>query len=222
MADLTDDQHTRLRELLNRGTPTPWDASYVRQAVRHIARNCPEIEGHDEEFVWDRYTDGNLIVEGINALPALLDENDRLRERIADLEQDNEGLQRTLAENDRLRRENDDLHDDVLRAITERNEVARLAAAEIHPGPDGEDDQIRRELIQNWMDEGRDGAESWQTSWEKAARERTGARDALATLTETVRAEADAIEAIDHDRPDALAQFADRLHQACARAGGQD
>lgn len=225
---LTDDQHTRLRELHERaeaaatedGTATEEDYAY-----------------------WDA---------AAGALPALLDEIDRLGDRVADLELDNEGLQRTLAENDRLqrharigddelRRERDQAEDerDRLReenaelqalfdlqwtrmgeaveawraadpdnresvipdlgelltwlldrvrcALDERDAVARAAASEIHPGPDGADDDIRRELIARWMDDGSDDATGWRDEYLRATTLYASTDVRLRGLIEAVR-----------------------------------
>lgn len=62
-----------LRYLQAKATPSPWDAEYVRRAVRHIARNCDFVDGDDKEFGWDRYNDAPLISATISALPVLLD-----------------------------------------------------------------------------------------------------------------------------------------------------
>lgn len=51
--------------------------------------------------------------------------------------------------------QNDLLHDDNLRLLTERNEVARRIAAEFIPGPDGQDDIDRQKLVDEWLEEGR-------------------------------------------------------------------
>jgi hypothetical protein len=61
-----------LRRLLAKATPLPWDERYVREAVRHVARNCDYIGGDDPDFGWDRYDDAPLITAAINALPELL------------------------------------------------------------------------------------------------------------------------------------------------------
>jgi len=78
--------------------------------------------------------------------------------------------------------ENAKLWADLTRAISERNAVAEAAAAHVHPGPDHEDERIRQELIAGWMDRGRDDADSWRQSWEKAARERNELRAEIERL----------------------------------------
>lgn len=74
-------------------TPGPWDRAYVRQAVRHIARNCDEIEGDDPDFAWDRYEDAAAIA----ALPDWIAEADRLRRERDEARAEVEGLRANLA-----------------------------------------------------------------------------------------------------------------------------
>ena len=67
-----------IRALLARtepATPGPWDEKYVREAVRHIVRNCDFIDSEDENWPgWDRYADAGAIA----ALPELREACERL------------------------------------------------------------------------------------------------------------------------------------------------
>jgi hypothetical protein len=50
-----------LKKLPRPITPPPWDVEYVREAVRHIVRNCRDIGATDSDFSWDRYDDADAI-----------------------------------------------------------------------------------------------------------------------------------------------------------------
>lgn len=72
--------------LAEKATPGPWDEQYVYDAVRHIARNCRDINlgGEDCEFAWDRYEDSPLIAHAgthyATVARALLAAHERERE----------------------------------------------------------------------------------------------------------------------------------------------
>lgn len=74
-----------------------------------------------------------------NELAAAVAERDTARAALKDAEQQNELLE-----------------GDVLRFLRQRNAALERAAAHFHPGPDGADDIIRRELVREWVDEGHD------------------------------------------------------------------
>lgn len=66
-----------------------------------------------------------------------------------------------VAEIDRLRAieaELDQTQDDLVYALHTRNLVLERAAAEVLPGPDGQDDIDRRALIERWVNEAHDEA----------------------------------------------------------------
>lgn len=83
-------------ELGEKATKGPWDAYYVHDAVRHIARNCRDmwLGGEDCTFRWDRNNDADLIAHAgthyatvSRALIAQADEATALRARVAELEE---------------------------------------------------------------------------------------------------------------------------------------
>lgn len=57
------------------------------------------------------------------------------------------------AELSRLRQEVETLEDDLLRAVQVRGHALRIAAAELLPGPDGQDYIDREKLIATWVDD---------------------------------------------------------------------
>ena len=110
-------------------------------------------------------------------------------------------LKAAIAEIERLRSrceaaeaQNELLEEDVLRFLRQRNAALERAAAEIHPGPDGADDIIRREMVREWVDEGHDRVDEEDrqrlTAIQRmiAAEVRAGIADELAAALEAVRA----------------------------------
>lgn len=87
MTETTPERRAELRKLLTGATPLPWRAEYSgptgpvvmddssASAYDHVAR-CPHL--------WAR--DADLIADGINALPALLDALDAAEARAQDAE----------------------------------------------------------------------------------------------------------------------------------------
>lgn len=84
MVKYTEELHNRLRELHQNASPTPWDTSTTgRQA---------EIVDEDDDLVLElgyapsmdvqMKNDALLVVETINVLPALLDEIERLQNKL--------------------------------------------------------------------------------------------------------------------------------------------
>lgn len=47
-------------------------------------------------------------------------------------------------------------HDDVLTAWRVRNAALAVAASFVHPGPDWEDEQARKRLVEEWVGDGHD------------------------------------------------------------------
>lgn len=79
-------------------------------------------------------------------------------------------------------------------AVVERNEVAEAAACAFHTGPDAADDEIRRDLIRQWVDAGREAAEGWREQYHAAAMKVARAVTRRDELIETVRDLADNID----------------------------
>ncbi|CAB4140050.1 hypothetical protein UFOVP407_14 [uncultured Caudovirales phage] len=83
---------SELRELLAKATPGPWS---VRQFSHDPARNLDtvKIEAVQRRVLGslDR-ADGELIAAAVNALPALLDELDRLRAEVERLRNQSDGV----------------------------------------------------------------------------------------------------------------------------------
>ena len=88
--------------------------------------------------------------------------------------------------------QNELLEEDALRFLRQRNAALERAAADIHPGPDGADDIIRREMVREWVDEGHDRVDEEDrqrlTAIQRmiAAEARCGAAEAA--LTDLLRA----------------------------------
>src|SRR5690606_34237945 len=78
---------------------------------------------------------------------------------------------------------------DIAHLLDVRNRVLRIAAAEVLPGPDGQDELARERLIQRWLDEARDETElarpalyEAQFRAVRAEAERDALREALGRL----------------------------------------
>ncbi len=164
-----DERTSRTHAAAAEAPATPIDTERLRALLAAGPFDWNTVDGINSAFGHDSFKRIGAICELLEAVPALLDEVARLSV------------------------ERDELWDDVLRALTERNEVAERAASEFAPGPDGQDHIDRQALIQRWLDDGRDGAETWRTSWQKAAEravtagaERDTLRTALAGLFDLV------------------------------------
>lgn len=63
-------------------------------------------------------------------------------------------------------RQNDELHDDLIRTMNERREIALAVCAEFMPGPDGQDDidraRVVDRIIAEGFDSGRDAVDSYR------------------------------------------------------------
>ena len=73
-----------IRARAQSGTPGPWPEDYVREAVRHIARNCDFIGSDtDEDFGWDRYNDADFIAHSKTDVVRLIETLERYRDALA-------------------------------------------------------------------------------------------------------------------------------------------
>lgn len=76
----------RLRALLERATPGPWSA--VRRSILRHVDGEPDMVATASGGSDDAAADAALIVAAVNALPALCDEVDRLRDELRDARAD--------------------------------------------------------------------------------------------------------------------------------------
>jgi chromosome segregation ATPase len=101
-------------------------------------------ERHDH---WDWSDHQDLHSRAADAIAGLLADKQHLQAAVARLDE-------ALLERDDARAEVETLEDDLLRVLRVRNEALLAAAAELHPGPDGQDYLDRERLIREWVDEG--------------------------------------------------------------------
>jgi hypothetical protein len=99
----------------------------------------------EERGVYAAPSGGDLYLYAAGAADTFLAERDRARSLACRLEEENEAL-----------------HDDLARTLELRNLALRIAAAEVLPGPDGQDDLDRERLIQRWLDDAHD-----EVAWDR-------------------------------------------------------
>lgn len=81
-ADLTA-TIARLRALLAEATPGPWGVTPTRHDTFHVVSGLDGLGAVLADDLWSA-DDASLIAEAVTALPALLDDHDRLRDDLAE------------------------------------------------------------------------------------------------------------------------------------------